>query len=155
MRLMIDEMDSYIRQFNLVAQKIRQYLNQQLKDLNLTASTYFFILKVGERGTLSQEELFKVIYLNPSNVTRRLNRLIKLGYVVKEKSPTDGRSRVIKLTALGQQQYQQLLQRLPQINQALVDSFDTQQRTILQQFLGIVDRDLDQLLSNKGDELNG
>ncbi|MDC4186604.1 MarR family transcriptional regulator [Loigolactobacillus coryniformis] len=152
---MIDEMDSYIRQFNLVAQKIRQYLNQQLKDLNLTASTYFFILKVGERGTLSQEELFKVIYLNPSNVTRRLNRLIKLGYVVKEKSLTDGRSRVIKLTALGQQQYQQLLQRLPQINQTLVDSFDTQQRTTLQQFLGIVDRDLDQLLSNKGDELNG
>ncbi len=150
----IDELDGYIRRFNIVAQKSRQYLNQQLKDLNLTASTYFFILKVGEHGTLSQEELFDVLYLNPSNVTRRLKRLIDLGYIVKAKSPADGRSRVIKLTALGQRQYDQLVQRLPQINQALVQSFDQQQAAMLQEFLGSVDRDLNQLLSIKEDEPN-
>jgi len=81
------ELDSYLRAINTVSHKVSQYMNKELKDLGLTSSTYFFVLKVGDMGELSQEELFKQIYLNPSNVTRRLNRLIKLGYISKEKSP--------------------------------------------------------------------
>ncbi|MDN5575219.1 MAG: MarR family transcriptional regulator [Pediococcus sp.] len=140
------ELDSYLRAINTVSHKVSQYMNNELKDLGLTSSTYFFVLKVGDMGELSQEELFKQIYLNPSNVTRRLNRLIKLGYISKEKSPVDGRTRIIKLTPLGTQKYDQLVRCLPTINQAVVETLDPKEAVVLKQLVGKMETGLDALL---------
>ncbi|BAP85804.1 transcriptional regulator [Paucilactobacillus hokkaidonensis JCM 18461] len=141
-----DESDGYIRTINTISHKTQLYLNNQLKDLGLTSSTYFFILKVGDSGELSQDQLFKLIYLNPSNVTRRLNRLIKLGYISKEKSAVDGRSKIIKLTKLGYQNYEKLKERLPQINNSIVSALDRDQLVIFKQLMAKMEARLDGLL---------
>lgn len=141
-----DESDGYIRTINTISHKTQLYLNNQLKDLGLTSSTYFFILKVGDSGELSQDQLFKLIYLNPSNVTRRLNRLIKLGYISKEKSAVDGRSKIIKLTKLGYQNYEKLKERLPQINNSIVSALDRDQLVIFKQLMAKMEAGLDGLL---------
>lgn len=140
------DLDFYIRSINTVSHKTRLYLNSQLKDLGLTSSTYFFILKVGDSGELSQDQLFKLIYLNPSNVTRRLNRLIKLGYISKEKSATDGRSQIVTLTKLGYQKYAELKERLPQINKSIVKSLSTDQLAAFNQLMISMETQLDDLL---------
>lgn len=140
------DLDFYIRSINTVSHKTRLYLNSQLKDLGLTSSTYFFILKVGDSGDLSQDQLFKLIYLNPSNVTRRLNRLIKLGYISKEKSATDGRSQIVTLTKLGYQKYAELKERLPQINKSIVKSLSTDQLAAFNQLMISMETQLDDLL---------
>ncbi|WP_137597760.1 MarR family winged helix-turn-helix transcriptional regulator [Paucilactobacillus kaifaensis] len=142
-----DDLDFYIRTINTVSHKTRLYLNNRLKDLDLTSSTYFFILKVGDNGELSQDQLFKLIYLNPSNVTRRLNRLIKLGYISKEKSTVDGRSKIVKLTKLGYQKYEVLTKRLPQINKAIVSSLNQDQLVAFNQLMSNMETGLDELLS--------
>lgn len=141
-----NDLDFYIRTVNTVSHKTRLYLNSQLKDLGLTSSTYFFILKVGDNGELSQDQLFKLIYLNPSNVTRRLNRLIKLDYINKEKSTIDGRSKIIKLTKLGYQRYVELKERLPQINESIVSSLSQDQLLIFKQLMANMEAGLDELL---------
>ncbi|WP_252902462.1 MarR family winged helix-turn-helix transcriptional regulator [Paucilactobacillus hokkaidonensis] len=95
---------------------------------------------------MSQDQLFKLIYLNPSNVTRRLNRLIKLGYISKEKSAVDGRSKIIKLTKLGYQNYEKLKERLPQINNSIVSALDRDQLVIFKQLMAKMEARLDGLL---------
>ncbi len=142
-----NDLDGHIRAINTVSHKVSQYLNSELKDLGLSASTYFFILKIGDKGKITQDDLFKQIFLNPSNVTRRLNRLIKLGYVSKEKSANDKRVRVVKLTPLGQEKYQQLVIRLPTINQEVVQALTSDEVLILRRLVGKMETGLDDLLS--------
>ncbi|KRM56750.1 hypothetical protein C5L31_000410 [Secundilactobacillus malefermentans] len=93
-----DEVDTFIKSIDTVSHKIDLYVSDQLKDLGLTPSTYFVILKIGAYGELTQEQLFQMLSINPSNVTRRLNRLIEVGYVSKKQSTDDKRRRLVKLT---------------------------------------------------------
>ncbi|WP_434520435.1 MarR family winged helix-turn-helix transcriptional regulator [Pediococcus sp. M21F004] len=141
-----DEIDTYIRTINTVSHKLKKYVNAQLKDLGLTSSTYFFVLKVGERGQLSQDELFNLIHLNPSNITRGVDRLIKLGYMSKEQSATDARMKMLKLTKLGKQKYHQLVNRLPTINVFLVDSLTANQVNDFKQIMKNMETNLDSLI---------
>lgn len=150
-KLEVEPIDEQIRMINSVSHKVTQYLNKQLADLQLTASTYFFILKIGDHGELSQDQLFQLIYLNPSNVTRRLDRLIKLGYVVKQPSVADGRANIIKLTELGQQRYEELKLRLPRINTVIVDRLNPDQLTVFNQLMNAIEINTDQLLNHGND----
>lgn len=143
----LEELDTYISAINTVSHKVKQYLNEQLKDLGVTSSTYFYLMKVGDKGQLSQDDLFQLIHLNPSNITRGVARLIKLGYLSKEQSPTDRRVKIIKLTKLGEQKYRQLVIRLPTINDSLVQTLTPEQVIIFKQILTSVDVELDQLLA--------
>ncbi|MFD1465118.1 MarR family winged helix-turn-helix transcriptional regulator [Lapidilactobacillus mulanensis] len=143
----LEELDTYISAINTVSHKVKQYLNEQLKDLGVTSSTYFYLMKVGDKGQLSQDDLFQLIHLNPSNITRGVARLIKLGYLSKEQSPTDRRVKIIKLTKLGEQKYRQLVIRLPTINDSLVQTLTPEQVIIFKQILTSVDVELNQLLA--------
>lgn len=143
----LEELDTYISTINTVSHKVKQYLNEQLKDLGVTSSTYFYLMKVGDKGQLSQDDLFQLIHLNPSNITRGVARLIKLGYLSKEQSPADRRVKIIKLTKLGEQKYRQLVIRLPTINDSLVQTLTPEQVIIFKQILTSVDVELDQLLA--------
>ncbi|MCH4170943.1 MAG: MarR family transcriptional regulator [Lactobacillus sp.] len=96
------EVDSTIATINTLAHRLQLQLDDVLRPLNLNASNYYFILKIDQAGMLTQDQLFKKIFLNQSNVTRRLQQLIHQDLVVKERSKTDGRAWEIKLTAKGQ-----------------------------------------------------
>ncbi|GAF41593.1 hypothetical protein FC83_GL002601 [Agrilactobacillus composti DSM 18527 = JCM 14202] len=96
------EVDSAIANINTLAHRLQLQLDEILRPLNLNASNYYFILKIDQAGMLTQDQLFKKIFLNQSNVTRRLKQLIDQDLVVKVRSKTDGRAWEIKLTAKGQ-----------------------------------------------------
>ncbi|WP_054660097.1 MarR family winged helix-turn-helix transcriptional regulator [Secundilactobacillus kimchicus] len=80
---MTTESDALVSQLNITARKLQNRLNELLKPLNLTANNYYFILKIDTKEPLTQDQLYKRIYLSHSNVTRRLDQLIQLGLVQK------------------------------------------------------------------------
>lgn len=95
------EPDELLSRVNILARHIQHDLDVALAPTTLSASNYYFILKLGKVDEMRQETLFKTILLNPSNVTRRLAQLIALGLVAKRRSDEDKRAWIISLTPKG------------------------------------------------------
>lgn len=92
-------------------------LDHELKPLNLNASNYYYLLRLNERPGISQDSLISLMYLNPSNITRAIQQLVQLGYVVKTSDATDRRSIHLTLTAAGQALVPKIKQLLKRLNQ--------------------------------------
>ncbi len=86
---------------NIAAKVVTEQLDVNLRPLGLTASNYYFILKMANRGAMTQEQLFRLIHLSPSNVTRRLAQLIAAGFVTKKRAAADRRTWLLALTGKG------------------------------------------------------
>ncbi|MDN6104680.1 MAG: MarR family transcriptional regulator [Lacticaseibacillus paracasei] len=95
------EPDELLSRVNILARHIQHDLDVALAPTTLSASNYYFILKLGKVDEMRQETLFKTIHLNPSNGTRRLAQLIALGLVAKRRSDEDKRAWIISLTPKG------------------------------------------------------
>ncbi|OHY48914.1 MarR family winged helix-turn-helix transcriptional regulator [Lacticaseibacillus paracasei] len=95
------EPDELLSRVNILARHIQHDLDVALAPTTLSASNYYFILKLGKVDEMRQETLFKTIHLSPSNVTRRLAQLIALGLVAKRRSDEDKRAWIISLTPKG------------------------------------------------------
>ena len=95
------EPDELLSRVNILARHIQHDLDVALAPTTLSASNYYFILKLGKVDEMRQETLFETIHLNPSNVTRRLAQLIALGLVAKRRSDEDKRAWIISLTPKG------------------------------------------------------
>lgn len=92
----------------IAGRQISQYLGQQLAGLGLTASQYYYILKIHDNPGLTQKELIEAEFINPSNVTRAIKQLVTLGFVVRQQSPTDKRAFQLNLTTEGEALYPKL-----------------------------------------------
>ena len=66
---------------------------------------YYYILRLHEQPRMTQDKLISLTYLNPSNVTRAVNQLVKLGYVRKRQSKEDRRVYQLSLTKRGERLY--------------------------------------------------
>lgn len=111
--------DNLFKWLSVADRHFKMILDRELKPLHLNASNYYYLLHLNEHPGMSQDSLIQLIYLNPSNITRAIQQLVKLGYVNKTSNPTDRRSVHLTLTAAGQAlipKIQQLLKRLNQQN---------------------------------------
>lgn len=139
---MTAEIDALISQLNITARRVQAYLNVKLKPLNLTVNNYYFILKINHDTPLTQDQLFKRIYLSPSNVTRRLSQLIDLGLVEKQRSAADGRSWTVTLTPEGKALVPKVERILAQVNtDAFSDLLPVQQSEMIDA-LKLIDHNL-------------
>lgn len=93
-------------------------LDRRLKSYRLNASMYYYILRLHEQPRMTQDQLINLTYLNPSNVTRAVNQLVKLGYVRKRQSKLDKRVYELSLTKKGERLYPEIVE----LRQAVADS---------------------------------
>ncbi|MAZ60834.1 MAG: hypothetical protein CMG50_01480 [Candidatus Marinimicrobia bacterium] len=106
---------------NLVEQSsdfFKNYLRcfkNSIKTFNLTQSQALCLISIPFDGT-SQTNLSKRLAIKLSTLSRNLNHLIKMNLIIKEKSQSDVRSYIIKLTPKGQSLYKQ-------VNDNINDSF--------------------------------
>ena len=54
-----------------------KFLNNKVKDVNITYGLYPFLIEIYKHDGISQEDLANLFYLNESTVTRNLNKLEK------------------------------------------------------------------------------
>jgi len=98
---------------NLVEQSsdfFKNYLRcfkNSIKPFNLTQSQALCLISIPYDGT-SQTELSKRLAIKLSTLSRNLNHLIKMNLIIKEKSQSDTRSYIIKLTPQGQELYKKV-----------------------------------------------
>lgn len=98
---------------NLVEQSsdfFKNYLRcfkNSIKPFNLTQSQALCLISIPFDGT-SQTDLSKRLAIRLSTLSRNLNHLIKMNLIIKEKSQSDIRSYIIKLTPQGQELYKKV-----------------------------------------------
>lgn len=83
---------------SLIYRKQTTYINQKLKDVNLSSGLYPLLIKVYKNENISQEELAFELHVNESTVTRNLEKLEKKGLI--KKTPQK-RKKIINVTHEG------------------------------------------------------
>lgn len=139
---MATEVDQLVTTLNIASRRVVSELDTVLAPLGLTASNYYFILKVAMAGEMTQDQLFKQIYLSHSNVTRRLDQLIGQGLIEKQHDPNDGRGWLIRLTQDGKALVPKIEQLFEQINATIFKGLSAEQQATLMTLLTRVNDNL-------------
>lgn len=69
---------------------------------SLDAASYALLLHLVDTGPVRAAELVERIGLDKSTVSRQIGRLMDLGLVERAPDPSDGRARIVRLTAGGE-----------------------------------------------------
>jgi DNA-binding MarR family transcriptional regulator len=88
---------------NKAAQKIREAYEEQLAPLGLIGKHYGVLSVLEEKGTITQQEIGKCVYIDRTTIVGILDDLEKLGYVERKEHPTDRRSHAVYLTSKGRE----------------------------------------------------
>ncbi|MBQ2652329.1 MAG: MarR family transcriptional regulator [Methanobrevibacter sp.] len=91
---------------SLLYRKQTTYINDKLKDDNLSSGLYPLLINVYKHEGISQEELASKIHVNESTVTRNLNKLEKKGLITKTPQK---RKKIINVTPKGGEIAQKVL----------------------------------------------
>jgi len=96
-------------------------------------------LSEAEGGHLRMSELAEALLLSPSGLTRRLDGLVRGGYVERTKCPTDRRGAYASLTDLGRRRLDEVAPRhLEQVRRNFIDRLDRSQLEALSDALSVV-----------------
>lgn len=83
---------------SLLHRRQTAFLNDKLKDVNLSSGLYPLLIKTYKLEKVSQEELAEELHINESTVTRNLEKLEKKGLI--QKTP-EKRKKIISVTPDG------------------------------------------------------
>ncbi len=90
--------EEFGRWISILYRQFQIYINNALKDLDITSSEYIFLIKLYENEELSQEELSSIYYVDKAATARSLKRLEKKGYIYRLRDPNDKRAYKICVT---------------------------------------------------------
>ncbi|GEK29316.1 transcriptional regulator [Furfurilactobacillus siliginis] len=138
----MQEIDFDLTQISIVARKVQVELDRALKPLELNASNYYFLLKIDPVTGTTQDQLYRQIYLDQSNITRRLLRLEQLGLITKSRSADDGRVWKVDLTPTGRERIGPLKAAIEDVNHTIFANLATGQQEQLMQLLTTVGTNL-------------
>jgi DNA-binding MarR family transcriptional regulator len=86
-----------------------------LEELDLTQSQASMLWALEPSSPpSSMRELARKLHFDPSNITLMTDRLVTMGLVERKPHPTDGRQRILALTAQGLKVWHLLVERLEQ-----------------------------------------
>lgn len=91
-------MESLGQNLRLIARKFNQFLNKELKDIDLSPAEIIYLDLLLEKDGLTQDELAKVASVDKAAITRVIQRLEKKEVVKRLQSETDKRANLIFLT---------------------------------------------------------
>jgi len=71
--------------------------------IGVSAPQYSILMAMAERGDTTVTELAEMLHVSGPFITVEINKLSKAGHVLRRRSPSDGRSSLLSLTASGKE----------------------------------------------------
>lgn len=105
--------------------EVQMYLDKKYEHLGINGYHHAYITIVCRNPGISQKELVSFFYLNPSNITRNLMFLEKIGYLRREKDLKDKRAWKLYPTEKALKDYDEI-----------VDIFETWKKDVMGDFTG-------------------
>ncbi len=99
---MLTEYDSIGKWISVIHRQFQTYINQELKEQDLNASQFIYLINLFQEDGINQETLTSKMYIDKSMTARSLKQLEKTGYIRREKSKTDGRAYEVFITKKAQ-----------------------------------------------------
>lgn len=85
-------MDDCLKWITVTARHTAMHMDRVLAPYGLNASQYMYIVEACEHPGLTQDRFFQIFYIHPSNVTRAIVALEKLGFLERHSNSKDRRT---------------------------------------------------------------
>lgn len=105
---------------NLLARRLNSIADQAFKDMEITTTQGFTLLAIDKLGLHTPSEIAIELEMNPSTITRFLDKLETLGYVERTYC---GRHSEVNITPLGLEQKKAFYTSWNKVHQAISDEF--------------------------------
>ena len=111
------------------------HMDRVLKPYGLTGSQCMYVIRVCENPGITQDQFLQLFMVNPSNVTRNIVALEKLGFLERQNNARDRRTFRLFPTRRAEEIYPDLCRLRRQWQQSLLEGMDPDQQTALLQSL--------------------
>ncbi|OUP03203.1 hypothetical protein B5F37_00745 [Drancourtella sp. An210] len=103
------QIGKYISILNRQAQR---YLHDVVSKYGIGYSSYFFVMYIGANPKCSQREMCESIVMDEAMATREMRKLLKSGYIVRQRRAGDAKTYEISLSESGKELYEKLKEKL-------------------------------------------
>lgn len=93
-----------------LAQRINDDTTERLGELGLTARQYNYLSVIYVEGSVTTNEIGRLIHTASPSVTSMMNSLEHAGLIARHGNPEDGRSSIVRLTPRGKALYERAFQ---------------------------------------------
>lgn len=116
-----EDMRIYI---SVLYRQFQIYINNNTKDLQISASEYIFLMEMYKNDNMSQEQLSKNLIIDKSATARVIKSLEEKEYIIRKKDDNDKRTNRIKLTKKGIEIKDRLSNLLEEWNNEITSDID-------------------------------
>ena len=116
-----EDMRIYI---SVLYRQFQIYINNNTKDLQISASEYIFLMEMYKNDNMSQEQLSKNLIIDKSATARAIKSLEEKEYIIRKKDDNDKRTNRIKLTKNGIEIKDRLSNLLEEWNNEITSDID-------------------------------
>ena len=116
-----EDMRIYI---SVLYRQFQIYINNNTKDLQISASEYIFLMEMYKNDNMSQEQLSKNLIIDKSDTARAIKSLEEKEYIIRKKDDNDKRTNRIKLTKKGIEIKDRLSNLLEEWNNEITSDID-------------------------------
>lgn len=120
----------------------RTLIGGLLRSVGVFPGQEVLLMQLFERDRRSQAELVRSLDLDPSTVTKMLQRMARSGWILREQSAMDRRVVLISLTDAGERLRQQIADAWREVEEATVGCLTPPEREQLQVLLDRIDGEL-------------
>ncbi|MFF3013546.1 MarR family winged helix-turn-helix transcriptional regulator [Streptomyces sp. NPDC057939] len=125
-----------------VARLHRIAAGRALRDLGLHPGQEFLMMHLWDNGAVRQSELIKTVGLDPSTVTKMLQRLEHAGHVSRRPDPSDRRASLVEATDSSCGLLVEVRRAWGELERQTLDGLDETERDELARLLGKVETTL-------------
>ncbi|MFF9056665.1 MarR family winged helix-turn-helix transcriptional regulator [Streptomyces erythrochromogenes] len=122
-----------------------------LRDLGLHPGQEFLMMHLWDSGAVRQSELIKAVGLDPSTVTKMLQRLEQSGHVRRRPDPADRRASLVEVTEASCGLFTEVSRAWGELERQTLDGLDAAERAELGRLLGKVEGSLCTAVAGGGD----
>jgi DNA-binding MarR family transcriptional regulator len=118
-----------------LGRETRRQFTQVLSAWELNPSHYGILLLLEAIGQASQQHLAQTLTIDRANMVALLDVLEQRGFIERQADPGDRRRHVVKLTAVGQGELQQIRQAREEVDDAFFAGLDNEEQETLHRLL--------------------
>ncbi|MCK4835210.1 MAG: MarR family transcriptional regulator, partial [Candidatus Aminicenantes bacterium] len=116
------------RRLGYLHRQAQRYFHREFSRLGIGGGTHSFLMFLYHHDGVTQQELSHCLHFDKAHTTRAIQKLIDLGYIIKEKNPEDQRAYRIYLTEKAHAVKPEIKKVLQRWTDLLASGFSAQER---------------------------
>ena len=135
--------DSIGREISRIAFKLREYINSELKEYNISGGKIHFLMKIENKDGICQEKLTDMLKVDKATTGRAIKKLVELGYVIRKRDEKDKRYYRLHLSEAGKNIAKIGKKVLEETSEMLENGFKEEEKKAIRELLVKINNNLE------------